>query len=229
MPILIDLSQEIFHKAPSSPPIQVFPFTTHEERAGETDATTVSPVVNTLILCDHCSTHVDVFAHFSKARREDTVEKMPLEMFYTEAICLDLSHFPPKSLMGVKDMEEALAKHDLAVHKGDTVLLHTGHYARTFGTPAFLTDWAGIAAEVVSFFAHRGATAFGVESVGPGIFGVSNREVHQLCGELDIIHYENLVNLDQLVGKGRFHFIAFPLKIRGGTGSPVRAVAVLEE
>ncbi len=29
-------------------------------------------------------------------------------------------------------------------------------------------------------------------------------------------------------GRGRFRFIAFPLKIRGGTGSPVRAVAVIE-
>jgi kynurenine formamidase len=31
------------------------------------------------------------------------------------------------------------------------------------------------------------------------------------------------------VGKGRFRFIGFPLKIRGGTASPIRAVAILEE
>ena len=31
------------------------------------------------------------------------------------------------------------------------------------------------------------------------------------------------------IGRGRFRFIALPLKIRGGTGSPVRAVAVFEE
>jgi len=37
-----------------------------------------------------------------------------------------------------------------------------------------------------------------------------------------------LINLHKLIGKGRFRFIALPLKIRGGTGSPVRAVAIFE-
>jgi kynurenine formamidase len=49
-----------------------------------------------------------------------------------------------------------------------------------------------------------------------------------MCREHGIAHYENLANLDQLVGK-RFTFVGFPLRIRGGTGSPVRAVAVLDE
>ena len=39
-------------------------------------------------------------------------------------------------------------------------------------------------------------------------------------------HIEGLVNLDKLIGKGRFKFIGLPLRIRGGTGSPIRAVAV---
>jgi kynurenine formamidase len=42
-------------------------------------------------------------------------------------------------------------------------------------------------------------------------------------------HYENMVNLYQLIGRGRFRFIGLPLKIRGGTGSPVRAVAIFEK
>jgi kynurenine formamidase len=49
-----------------------------------------------------------------------------------------------------------------------------------------------------------------------------------MCREYGITHYENLANLDQVVGK-RFTFIGFPLCIREGTGSPVRAVAVLED
>jgi len=39
---------------------------------------------------------------------------------------------------------------------------------------------------------------------------------------------EGLMNLDKLIGKGRFRFIGFPLKIKGGTGSPIRAVAVID-
>ena len=59
--------------------------------------------------------------------------------------------------------------------------------------------------------------------------GVSNTEVHQICGRMGITHYEGLVNLDRLVGRGRFRFIGFPLKFRRGSGSPVRAVAVFED
>ena len=40
-------------------------------------------------------------------------------------------------------------------------------------------------------------------------------------------HIEGLANLDKLIGKGRFKFIGLPLKIKGGTGSPIRAIAVL--
>lgn len=65
-----------------------------------------------------------------------------------------------------------------------------------------------------------------MEPAAPGVRGVSNKEVHRICGELGFTHYENMVNLHRLVGRGRFRFIGLPLKIRGGAGSPVRAVAV---
>ena len=45
---------------------------------------------------------------------------------------------------------------------------------------------------------------------------------------MNFTHYENMINLHLLVDKGRFRFIGFPLKIKGGTGSPVRAVAIFE-
>ena len=68
--------------------------------------------------------------------------------------------------------------------------------------------------------------AFGVETMSPGVIDVSNNEVHHICGELGFTHYENMINLYQLIGRGRFRFVGLPLKIRGGTGSPVRAIAV---
>ncbi len=51
---------------------------------------------------------------------------------------------------------------------------------------------------------------------------------YTVCAERKITHIENLCNLEELIGK-RFTFIALPLKIRDGTGSPTRAVAVLDE
>jgi len=37
-----------------------------------------------------------------------------------------------------------------------------------------------------------------------------------------------MINLCKLIGKGRYRFIELPLRIRGGTGSPIRAIAVFE-
>ena len=39
---------------------------------------------------------------------------------------------------------------------------------------------------------------------------------------------KNRTNLRRLLGRGRFRFIGLPLKIGGGTGSPVRAIAVFD-
>jgi kynurenine formamidase len=49
----------------------------------------------------------------------------------------------------------------------------------------------------------------------------------RLCGTKST-HIENLCNLDKVVGK-RFTFIMLPLKIRKGTGSPIRAIALVSE
>src|SRR5260370_13245012 len=70
---------------------------------------------------------------------------------------------------------------------------------------------------------------FGVEAMSPGRTGRNNFEVHHVCRDLGFTHMEGLVNLDQLVGKGRFRFIGFPLKIKGGSGSPIRAGALLDD
>ena len=186
----------------------------------------MSPAVNKLELGEHAGTHVDAFNHFARVHYGKSVDTMPLEMFYTEAICLDFSDKGLRELIEIEDIEAHLAHHQLVIKPGDTVLLHTDHYRRYFGTD----DWIngpGVSTAVARWFGEQQVAAFGVETRSPGVIGVSNKEVHVICGEMAYTHYENLVNLHQLVGKGRFRYIGFPLKIRGGTGSPIRAVAVI--
>ena len=68
----------------------------------------------------------------------------------------------------------------------------------------------------------------GVKAVGTDGESIGDERVHKVFLSHGIPIYENLRNLKKLVGK-RFTFIGFPLKIAGGSGSPVRAVAVLED
>jgi kynurenine formamidase len=227
---IIDLSQEIFSGMPvftGLPEVEITVHASHEQWDGITGSDVVTPAVNRLVLGEHTGTHVDAINHMARHYRGQSIDTMPLTMFYTEGLCLDLSHKGRLELIETADLERALSETGLEITPGNTVLLYTDHYRRAFGTG----DWPkgpGVSTGAARWLGEQKIAAFGVETMSPGVAGVSNREVHHICGELGFTHYENMINLYQLVGRGRFRFIGLPLKIRGGTGSPVRAVAVFE-
>jgi kynurenine formamidase len=163
----------------------------------------------------------------AREHRSQSIDTMPLTMFYTEGICLDLSHKGLLELIEIADLERALSEAELEIKRGDTVLLYTDHYRRAFGTDAWHKG-PGVSTDAARRLGEQRIAAFGVEPAAPGVRGVSNKQVHRICGELGFTHYENMMNLYRLAGRGRFRFIGLPLKIRGGTGSPVRAIAVFE-
>jgi kynurenine formamidase len=231
MPVeIIDLSQEIFTGMPvfpGLPEVAITMHVSHEQWDGITDSDVVTPAVNRLEMGEHTGTHVDAINHMARQYRGQSIDTMPLTMFYTEGICLDLSHKGLRELIEVADLEGALSRAGVEIKRGDTALIYTDHYRRAFGT----ADWhrgPGISVEAARWLGRQGIAAFGVETASPGVIDVSNKEVHRICGELGFTHYENMINLDRLIGRGRFRFIGLPLRIRGGTGSPVRAVAVFE-
>jgi kynurenine formamidase len=227
---IIDLSQEIFTGMPvfpGLPEVNITVHVTHEQWDGVADGDSISPAVNRLELGEHTGTHVDAINHMARQYRGQSIDTMPLSMFYTSGICLDLSEKGLRELIEVADLQHSLSEAGLEIEPGDTVLLYTDHYRRTFGTGSWY-DGPGISAAAARWLGDRKIASFGVETMAPGVRHVSNKEVHHICGELGFTHYENLINLHRLIGRGRFRFIGLPLKIRGGTGSPVRAVAVFE-
>jgi kynurenine formamidase len=227
---IIDLSQEIFAGMPvfpGLPEVKITVHVSHEEWDGITGSDVISPAVNRLELGEHTGTHVDAINHMARAYRGRSIDTMPLTTFYTEGVCLDLAHKGLGELIEPRDLEQAVSAAQLEIRPGDTVLLHSDHYRRAFGTPAW-QNGPGISADAARWLGLQSVAAFGVETPAPGVRHVSNRDVHHICGEMAFTHYENLINLHQLVGRGRFRFIGLPLKIRGGTGSPVRAVAIFE-
>ena len=227
---LIDLSREIHHRMPvhpAHPPVVIATWYDHDEvkRAGDTLFSSKALAIS---LSDHAGTHVDAPVHFDARPGAATIDQMPLERFYTSAICLDLSHVPLRHAAIVGEMEAALAASGETIRPGDTVLIHMGTNDRLLGTPAYVHDFPGLAVASVHWLADRGVGMFGVEAVSPAPEGEPNFQAHLACAERGITHVEGLANLDRLVGRGRFRFIGFPLRIRGGTASPIRAVALFE-
>lgn len=226
---IVDLSRELYHKTPAypgQPPIIHGVWTTHEE-AFKLSGNVHGNSVMYFSMPDHGGTHIDAPRHFGA--EATPIDEYPLENCIVDGICLDLRHMAPKAEITPDDLQAAVDKSGLAIPEKGTVLLCTGHHERTFPTPAYSTDNPGVNVAATEWLAQQNIVHFGIDSMRPGPIGDVNSLVHKACLELDITHMESLCNLEALIGEGVFRFIGLPLKWRGGTGSPIRAVAVFED
>jgi len=228
MPEFVDLSREIFHRTqthPSHPPVVMTVWGDHDEKkyAGNTVFTSKAVYMS---MSDHAGTHVDAPVHFDPRPGALSVEQMPLENFYTSAFCIDLSHVPLKTAATLEEVQAAVAASGQTIQKGDTLLIWMATNERLLGKPGYLHDFPGLSLPAIHWLAEQGIGMFGVEAISPAPEGEPNFLAHMACGELGITHMECLANLHSLIGRGRFTFIGFPLKIRGGSASPIRAVAM---
>jgi kynurenine formamidase len=173
---------------------------------------------------DHGGTHIDAPRHFGPGGI--SIDRYPLEKCIVPGLCIDLRHVAPRAEITASDLEAAVDKAGAAVPRGGTVLLCTGHHTRTFPGKAYTTDNCGVNVAATEWLAKQGIVHFGIDSMRPGPDSNVNLLVHKACLELDITHIESLCNLEALLGQGLFTFIGLPMKMRDGTASPIRAVAV---
>ncbi len=225
---IVDLSRELYHRTPSypgQPPIIHGVWKTHAE-AFEESGNIHGNSVMFFSMPDHGGTHIDAPRHFGKDATP--INEYPLEYCIVPGICVDLRHIAPRAEIAPSDLEAAVKKAGVGVPNKGTVLLCTGHHERTFPRKEYSTDNPGVNVAATEWLARQGVVHFGIDSMRPGPEGKVNSLVHKACLDLDITHIESLCNLESLLGQGTFQFIGLPLKFRGGTGSPIRAVAVFE-
>src|SRR5947207_6082647 len=132
---MIDLSRELYHRTPTypgQPPIIHGIWKTHEEAFVES-GNVQGNCVMFFSMPDHGGTHIDAPRHFGKSGMP--IDEYPLEHCYVKGICLDLRHIAPKAEITPADLEQAVKASGTAIPKGGTVLLCTGHHARTFPRP----------------------------------------------------------------------------------------------
>ncbi|HEY3474483.1 MAG TPA: cyclase family protein, partial [Anaerolineales bacterium] len=132
---IIDLSQEIFSGMPvfpGLPEVNIKMHVSHEHWDGITESDVISPAVNRLEMGEHTGTHVDAINHMARLYRGQSIDTMPLTMFYTGGLCLDVSHKGLHQLIEIADLERSLSDARLEIEPSDTVLLHTDHYRRAF-------------------------------------------------------------------------------------------------
>jgi kynurenine formamidase len=227
---IIDLSQEIYLGMPVFPghlKTVLWEHASHSETARNFEGG-FSYRSWGLLMSDHGPTHVDAISHFDPREGAPTIDAMPLSAFYGPGTCVDVSSVPSRTDINRVILDAAVQQAGNLLTEGDALLLHTGAAARCGGTPEYARDYSGLSADAAEWLVERGVRVFGVDSPSPDSPTSATYPVHMMCRRTGITHYENLANLGRVVGR-RFTFIGLPLKIRGGTGSPVRAVAVLDD
>jgi kynurenine formamidase len=226
---LVDLSQDIFEGMkvyPGHLKTVTFQHVTHEETAPRFEGG-FSFQTWGFMLNDNGPTHVDSFSHLDPDPGAPTIDQMPLDLFYGDALCVDVSEIPPATDITPDQIEAALSKNGLELSRGDMLFFYTATFDRFAGTTRYLTDFPGLGIEASQWVLDRGVKTFGVDSPTPDNPTSRTYPCHMMCRANHITHYENLV-LTEVVGK-RFTFVGFPLKVVGAHGGPTRAVAMLED
>jgi kynurenine formamidase len=227
---IVDLSQPIYMGMPVYPghlTTAVFDHHTHQGTLGKFESD-MSYATKGLILSDHGPTHVDSISHFDPTEGAPTIDQMPLDTFCGEGTCIDISSTGPREYCSADELDAALERSGAELKPEDVLLINTGTFERHGGTSDYLSEYPGLDESGAEWLVDRKVKVFGVDSPSPDNPASPTYPVHLMCRREHITHYENLAHLRSLVGR-RFFFVALPLQIQEGHGSPVRAVALLPD
>jgi kynurenine formamidase len=224
---LVDLSQDIYEGMkvyPGHLKTVTFQHVTHEETAPRFEGG-FSFQTWGFMLNDNGPTHVDSFSHLDPDPEAPTIDQMPLDLFYGNALCVDVSDVAPQTDITPQHIESALAAAKLELQRCDMLFFYTATFDRHKGTTKYLTEFPGLGAEASQWLLDSGVKTFGVDSPTPDNPISKTYPCHMMCRANHMTHYENLI-LTEVVGR-RFTFVGFPLKVVGAHGGPTRAVAIL--
>lgn len=187
-----------------------------------------------LHLAEHTGAHVDAPAHTVPARMADTVETLPVDALIAPAVVYDFAArgLGPGDLISADDLLAFERAHDVRVGRGEIALIHFGwmRYWRTDGGWRFYADnEPGLDESAVKLLADREVKAVGGDTIAVDK-GMRDGVESPAWGHTTywlprgILIIEMLANLDKL--PTRCLFLALPLKIKNGSGSPVRPIAL---
>lgn len=197
---------------------------------------------NNFSTAEHGGTHIDAPIHFAKEGQ--TVDEIPLERLIGNAVKVDISSNAMKNsdyLISVGDFLNWEKEHDMTIPEMAIVLLQTGHseYYPTkekyLGTDqrgdeaVALLHFPGLSPEAAAWLVkERKINAIGIDTPSIDYGQSQDFQSHVILLSENIPAFENLTNLDQLPDTD-FEIIALPMKIKGGSGAPLRIIAMLQD
>lgn len=193
---------------------------------------------NTFATAEHGGTHLDAPVHFAQGRW--SVDQIPLEQLIGDAAVVDVSAkcaTQPDYQVTVDDLTLWEKAHGSL--NGTIVLIRTDYSKRWPDAARYLgtaergesavarLHFPGLHPETAKWLAsNRTVKAVGIDTASIDYGQSTLFETHRILYERNIPGLENLTELERLPPRGA-RMIALPMKIKGGSGAPLRAIALL--
>ena len=182
-----------------------------------------------ILVFEHAGTHVDAPIHLGGVKGP-TIDEVPLDSWIGDCCVLDMTHKKEREFVTKEDIEDWERTHR-RIKRGEIVLLNYG-WQKRWKVPSgvenqpFLRDNPGLSEAAALILADRGVKLVGADTPTIDSHADPEEHAHRVLLPRGILIMENAANLDKLPPVGSL-LMAFPLKIGKGTGSPVRAVAII--
>ena len=196
---------------------------------------------NNFFTSEHGGTHLDAPVHFAQGAQ--TVDQIPVDRFFGEAYLVDVvakADAAADYQVTPDDIQQA-ERTQGPIPAGAILLFRTGFSrrwpdaVRYLGTAQKGADavkqlhFPGLHPDAARWLvANRQVKAVGIDTASIDYGQSTLYESHRVLYERMVPAFENLTNLDSLPARGAY-IVALPMKIGGGSGAPLRAVAVLPD
>lgn len=193
-----------------------------------------------LTLGEHVGAHVDAPAHAVAELADRTIDRYSVDRFVAPYAKFDLeAHAPgPGDLVGAATLREVEQRDGLDLRAGDVAIVQFGwdrHWRPESDDPAERDWWIrnapGLSRDACEHLVARQVAGVGSDTatcdaaVVDGVITSAVGHVEEFLPR-EILLFEGLVGLAAAPARGIF--IGLPLRIGGGSGSPIRAVLVSE-
>ena len=230
---IVDLSHDFFTGMPNlgSPETAFWPTDTFDKTRILSEGRT-SFEARMILMSEHCGTHLDAPRHYDP--KGTPVDQIPLEKLVLPGQLLDFTAKGAREPITIEDFERAAEESGQAIGPGNAVLAWTAQDKQWGSAPvawphvsdSWVTQRPYFPAETADWLVRQGVTLFGTD-----IIGIDNPDewwnpTHLAFCVGGLPFVQQLCNLDKLVAK-KFIFAVLPLKMREGTASPSRPVALV--
>ena len=175
-----------------------------------------------LFLSSHTGTHLDAPYHFLEKGAK--IHEISLKKLVSNAVLIKSRKKSNESVTKT-DIQKFEKKHG-KIASFSSVIFYTG-WQRNLQKKYYFTKNPGLSVSAAKYLASKKIGLIGIDSPSIDLGTDSKFSVHQIFAKKGILIVENLANLEKIKST-KFHLVVLPLKLKGATGSPVRAVAFVE-